>query len=113
MSALFKSAMETVNRVLRNSARNRLRPTGLYYDDAIVITPDVQKALQRLPAEVKVERLRRIKRAMDLTAKKKELPKEMQNYDPFDVNNYFLFYALNAIVNNVICRTTLARLLNK
>ena len=112
MSALFKSAMEAVNRVLRNGARSRLRPTGLYYDDAIVITPDVQKALQRLPAEVKVERLRRIKRAMDLTAKKKELPKEMQNYDPFDVI-YMYFSSFFTFDYSVFFRIIWVRLSSK
>lgn len=72
---------------MRNSFRSRVRPLGLYYDDLLVITPDVEKALSRLPEDVKTERTRRIKRAFDLSVKRKELPKELQNYDPLQVNS--------------------------
>jgi hypothetical protein len=82
---MLSGVVGTFKEAMRNSFRGRVRPLGLYYDDLLVITPDVEKALTRLSEEQKVERLRRIKRAMDLSAKRKELPKELQNYDPLQV----------------------------
>jgi hypothetical protein len=85
MRGIFSGIVHAATQAIRGSFRSRVRPFGLYYDDLLVITPDVEKALSRLPDDVKLERSRRIKRAMDLSAKKKELPKELQDYDPLEV----------------------------
>eukprot|EP00968_Pinguiococcus_pyrenoidosus_P029244 scaffold8444_cov258-Pinguiococcus_pyrenoidosus.AAC.2 len=57
---------------------------SLRYDDVVnEALPSVQEALTRLTPEEKVGRDRRLKRALDLSFKKKTMPEEMQNYDPF------------------------------
>lgn len=92
MSGIINSVFNVIKDSARNSFRGRVRPLGLYYDDLLVVTPDVEKALARLPHDVKVERARRIKRAMDLSAKKKELPYDLQqSYDPLDVSTPIYF----------------------
>lgn len=53
-------------------------------EDTYTLTPQVQVAVAMLPEDVRVARERRIRRAVDLTLKKKQLPEEMQNYDPLD-----------------------------
>lgn len=59
---------------------------GLKYQDLIVETPEVQKALSRLPEDVIVARDRRFKRALDISFKRKPLPEEHQEkIDVFDV----------------------------
>ena len=72
----------------------RNRPTtsaGLKLDDLIIETPEMLKALDRVPREQQVERERRIKRAFDLSAKRKTLPGE---YAP---SNVFDSYLVDAI----------------
>jgi hypothetical protein len=41
------------------------------------------QAINRLPADVRIARDRRIQRAYDLSTKQKELPEEFQPKDPF------------------------------
>ena len=56
----------------------RLAVYGLKLEDAYVESPDLEKALKRIDPQALVEREMRIKRAFDLSAKRKELPQEMQ-----------------------------------
>ena len=58
--------------------------TGLKYEDLLVEVPDVEKALKRIPDEVLLEREQRIKRAFDLSVKRKTLPYENQPDQPLD-----------------------------
>ena len=66
----------------------RLAAAGLRYDDLLIETDDVMKALDRIPKDEKLERERRIKRAFDLSLKRKALPAE---YAPTNVFQPYLF----------------------
>jgi len=50
----------------------------------LIESDDVKKALSRISPDVLQERERRIKRAFDLSAKRKELPIEYSEKNPFD-----------------------------
>mmetsp|Transcript_18349 Transcript_18349/g.19115 ORF Transcript_18349/g.19115 Transcript_18349/m.19115 type:complete len:108 (+) Transcript_18349:43-366(+) len=65
---------------------NKLKKFGLLEQDILFLTPAIQKAIDRLPAEYAIARERRLYRAADLSLKKKELPAELQ-IDPKE--NYF------------------------
>ena len=54
----------------------RLARMGLTYHDAIAETGVYEKALSRLPPQMQVERMRRMKRAMDMSSKHVEMPKD-------------------------------------
>jgi len=58
-----------------------LVPPGLLYEDILIDTPAVKRAIERLPADEQQARWRRIKRAIDLDLKHKTLPPE-QWVDP-------------------------------
>lgn len=47
---------------------------GLTYHDVVVESGIYEKGISRLPAEMQVERARRIKRAFDLSQKHEEIP---------------------------------------
>jgi Ubiquinol-cytochrome C reductase complex 14kD subunit len=47
---------------------------GLTYHDAVVENGIYEKGISRLPAEMQVERARRMKRALDLSQKHEEIP---------------------------------------
>jgi hypothetical protein len=57
---------------------NRLQRLGLTYHDAIAESGVYDKAVSRLPEELLVARARRMKRAMDLSAKHTEVPAALQ-----------------------------------
>ena len=57
------------------------------YEDILVETPSVVAAVKQLPDRVVELRNRRIRRAMDLSMKHEYMPKELQDYDPFE--SYF------------------------
>lgn len=62
---------------------------GLKYEDVLSeACPAVQAAVSRLDGEVSLARTRRIKRAIDTSAKKKTMPSEATNYNPYEVRNY-------------------------
>ena len=50
--------------------------TGLYYDDCLYETSEVQEALRRLPQPVLDDRNFRMQRALHLSLTKKILPKD-------------------------------------
>ena len=56
--------------------QQRLGRMGLTYHDAIAETGVYEKALSRLPPQMQVERMRRMKRAMDMSSKHVEMPKD-------------------------------------
>ena len=68
----------------RNILASRLRTAGVQYEDLLIESADVTKALARSNNVVRVERDRRIKRAFDLSVKRKAMPKEFQDYNPYD-----------------------------
>eukprot|EP01040_Poterioochromonas_malhamensis_P004589 gene4590-4920_t len=80
----FRGATNVAARLYQRSLAKNLKEYGLKYEDLLIETPAVERALSRIPAEVRIERERRIKRAIDASAKKKTLPEELQNYDPFE-----------------------------
>jgi len=85
MSNLFKTLLSRLSIAYRGVVGGRLKKFGLKYDDLLIEQQDVMKALGRIDKTTLVERERRIKRAFDLSAKRKELPRELQAYDPFDL----------------------------
>ena len=65
------------------------------YDDLLVETPDMMKGLNRVDKAEKLERERRIKRAFDVSAKKKYVDPANAPENPLDVSNnifYFFFH---------------------
>jgi hypothetical protein len=79
---------------------------GLKYQDLIVETPEVQKALSRLPEDTLIARDRRFKRALDISFKRKPLPAEHQEkIDVFDVRVVMLsctrfFFCCSHVLRN-------------
>lgn len=80
-----------VNRVINMAAASyqkavskRLAMYGLKLEDLYVEEPSVEKALSRLPPDVLQARERRIKRAFDLSAKKKTMPEELWDKKPLE-----------------------------
>eukprot|EP00341_Mesodinium_pulex_P000826 CAMPEP_0116895496 /NCGR_PEP_ID=MMETSP0467-20121206/5008_1 /TAXON_ID=283647 /ORGANISM="Mesodinium pulex, Strain SPMC105" /LENGTH=117 /DNA_ID=CAMNT_0004566261 /DNA_START=25 /DNA_END=374 /DNA_ORIENTATION=+ len=67
----------------KNERGRRLQKYGLLFEDIIIEEDAVVKALSRLPAAEVADRERRLFRAFDLNMKKKELPEEMRDYDPY------------------------------
>lgn len=68
---------------------------GLKLEDLYVEHPDVVKALSRLPPDVLRARELRIKRAFDLSLKKKAIYSHQQVGDPLEVSNWWLIIHLN------------------
>lgn len=58
------------------------RAAGLRYEDILTEKPTVDTATQRLPGDAAEARKRRIKRAIDLSLKRKQMPEAKQAYDP-------------------------------
>lgn len=56
---------------------------GLYVEDTYQSDDITNMAVRRLPEDIQADRIRRIRRALDLSLKHVELPKEFQIYDPF------------------------------
>ena len=78
MSGIVQKVWSTAARTYQGMVSKKLAALGLKLEDCYVETPDVEKALKRLDPQEMLERERRIKRAFDLSAKKKYLPEEMQ-----------------------------------
>mmetsp|Transcript_16255 Transcript_16255/g.28809 ORF Transcript_16255/g.28809 Transcript_16255/m.28809 type:complete len:104 (+) Transcript_16255:93-404(+) len=75
MSQIIKQ----VAKLYQRSVHRSLREYGLRYEDVIVAeNPDLQRALQYLPAEERELRNRRIRRAVDLSFKHEALPADVQ-----------------------------------
>ena len=56
----------------------RCAAIGIKYEDLLVENDDMEKALNRIPHEVKIQREQRIKRAFDCSVKRKTIPAENQ-----------------------------------
>ena len=84
MSALANSAFKAVSKVYKGIVASRLGAVGLKYEDLLVEVDDVEKSLKRIDPETLVAREQRIKRAFDLSVKRKTLPVENQPADPLD-----------------------------
>ena len=78
MSGIVRKVIGVAARTYQGMVSKRLAAFGLKLEDCYVESPDVEKALSRLDPQELLERERRIKRAFDLSAKKKYLPEEMQ-----------------------------------
>ena len=76
--SIVQKAWSMAAKTYQGMVSKRLAAYGLKLEDAYVETPDMEKALNRIDPQVLVERERRIKRAFDLSAKRKELPLDMQ-----------------------------------
>jgi len=63
----------------------RLAAVGLKYEDLMIEGPVLEKALSRTSPAIVVDRERRIKRAFDLSAKRKTLYAQDQLKDPLDM----------------------------
>lgn len=87
-TGLFNTVMGVAAKQYQKMLGARLAAAGLRYDDLLIETDDVLKALDRIPPQELVERERRIKRAFDLSAKRKPLPTE---YAPTNVFQPYLF----------------------
>lgn len=82
---IFTSVVNAVGAAYRRSVSAELKRYGLKYDDVLnEALPSVQEAISRLTPEEKVARDRRLKRAIDMSFKKKGMPEDGQNYDPFE-----------------------------
>lgn len=67
-----------------NACMNELRDAGLMFDDKLnPHDPIIGRALEIMPHEFHVHRMRRLLRASDLVTKKQYLPMSERNYDPF------------------------------
>jgi ubiquinol-cytochrome c reductase subunit 7 len=84
IQGLINWAVSIAAKPYKNILASRLRSNGLQYEDLLIETADVSKALARSNNVVRVERTRRIKRAFDLSVKRKLMPEEAHNYNPFD-----------------------------
>lgn len=62
---------------------NKLRAFGLFAEDIIISNDTVAKAVNMLPPDVQKDRVRRLIRAHDLSFKHEEVPKHLQDYDPY------------------------------
>ena len=87
-SGVFNTVMNVAAKQYQKVLGARLAAAGLRYDDLLIETDDVLKALDRIPKQEKIERERRIKRAFDLSVKRKSLPTE---YAPTNIFQPYLF----------------------
>ncbi|KAG9416587.1 hypothetical protein AC1031_000982 [Aphanomyces cochlioides] len=74
-----------IAKLYQKSVGKQLRQLGLRYDDALVETAEVQRAVSWLSREESLARTRRHARAADLSHKRAVLPEEIQKIqeDPF------------------------------
>jgi len=87
-TGVFNTVMNVAAKQYQKVLGARLAAAGLRYDDLLIETEDVQKALDRISNEEKLQRERRIKRAFDLSVKKKSLP---EDFAPKDIFKPYLF----------------------
>eukprot|EP00519_Triparma_laevis_P003061 CAMPEP_0182498244 /NCGR_PEP_ID=MMETSP1321-20130603/6499_1 /TAXON_ID=91990 /ORGANISM="Bolidomonas sp., Strain RCC1657" /LENGTH=136 /DNA_ID=CAMNT_0024702275 /DNA_START=55 /DNA_END=462 /DNA_ORIENTATION=- len=87
MSAIVNKVMGTMARAYRANVAKSLNSYGLHYEDCLLEKPSVLEAISLSSPEVLRDRNRRIKRAMDLSFKKKDLndyrPDIVENATPF------------------------------
>eukprot|EP01032_Pedospumella_encystans_P023336 gene23336-26413_t len=85
MASLFNSLIHRFAGPYQKWLGKKLRVYGLKYDDILIERPVVNMAISRIDGASKVERERRIVRAFDISAKKKELaPEVAAAYNPFE-----------------------------
>uniref|UniRef100_A0A7S2FYD9 Cytochrome b-c1 complex subunit 7 n=1 Tax=Florenciella parvula TaxID=236787 RepID=A0A7S2FYD9_9STRA len=78
-SLVGKNVWNSVAKVYQAGVVQRLNQYGLKYDDILNESdPDVKIALSRMPGDLQVARDRRLKRALDISFKKKPLPADFQ-----------------------------------
>lgn len=78
MSAVFKGVFSMVAKQYQGIVASRCAAIGVKYEDLLVENEDMEKALSRIPQEVKIQREQRIKRAFDCSVKRKTIPVENQ-----------------------------------
>ncbi|GMH85124.1 hypothetical protein TrVE_jg1717 [Triparma verrucosa] len=87
MSAIVNKVMGTMARAYRANVAKSLNSYGLHYEDCLLEKPAVLEAISLSSPEVLRDRNRRIKRAMDLSFKKKDLndyrPDIVESATPF------------------------------
>jgi len=77
---LFRGLKQRIFDSYTKSLDKNLRALGLRYDDLLdpLQDPDVEVALRRIPAAEVEGRNARLRRALNLSMKKEELPEDMQ-----------------------------------
>eukprot|EP00461_Guttulinopsis_vulgaris_P002786 UN02787 len=83
MVALNEVHMNNTDKIQLVFAKNWLTKRGLFFEDMFEDYDFTRACVQSLPSDVRKDRLRRWMRALDMDLKFKELPDEMQQYDPF------------------------------
>jgi len=74
MSGIASKVFGTVAKGYQGIVASRLGAMGLKYDDLMIEGGDLEKALGRTAPDVTYERELRIKRAFDLSSKRKAMP---------------------------------------
>jgi ubiquinol-cytochrome c reductase subunit 7 len=83
-------------KVYKSVVASRLAAVGLKYDDLMIEGGDLSKALSRTSPDIVEDRHRRIKRAFDLTSKRKQMPGDSRADDPM---NFYIGDKLEHAVN--------------
>ncbi|CAM9947739.1 unnamed protein product [Heterosigma akashiwo] len=92
LTKVFQGVVNQAAGVYQRALGARLREFGLRYEDLLIETDDVQKALDRATPEDIQSRNRRIQRAIDISLKRKPLPAQLQAIqEPF---KHYLDYAI-------------------
>ncbi|XP_072153383.1 cytochrome b-c1 complex subunit 7 isoform X2 [Bemisia tabaci] len=73
----------------------------LYHDDALHVDPIVEKALTRIPEDVRNARNHRIIRATQLSLMQRILPKEEWTTFEDDQKNRYLWKAIHDVVKEI------------
>ncbi|RHY99501.1 hypothetical protein DYB37_011749, partial [Aphanomyces astaci] len=83
-----KMVLGQIAKLYQKSVAKQLRQLGLRYDDALVETSEVQRAVHWLDRDQSLARTRRLSRAADLSFKRTYLPEEIQKIqEPY---NFYL-----------------------
>ncbi|CEO95827.1 Cytochrome b-c1 complex subunit 7 [Plasmodiophora brassicae] len=81
---MLRRITKWVGDLTRPRLARQLRKHGLLFEDILLEREDIQEAIARLPPDVLEARVRRIRRAHDLSLKHEYMPEHLQDYDPFE-----------------------------
>ena len=94
---VFNQILRPIAKWYQGRVNTELAQFGLRYHDCLVETDNYLKAVERLPMQEQIDRQRRIKRAADISLKKKYLaPASGVDHVSFF---YFFFYILMMIIS--------------
>lgn len=83
------SIVATISKMYQKSVSKQLAKYGLRYDDCLVESESLSRAISWLPAEEQLARERRLSRAADLGFKRAYLPEEIQQMQE-PMNHYLV-----------------------